>query len=117
MTQPTLDHIDATIESRLERLFEFIRIPSVSTDPAPAGNVARAEAPAATLRALGAQTRIAPAEAHRVVVSHLPKPHVLFDRHCEVPPPVPPNLRATDPCRSTLRDVGVRILEALATCR
>ena len=42
MTDQILSHIDDTMQARLDRLFELIRIPSVSTDPAFAPDVARA---------------------------------------------------------------------------
>ena len=41
-TDDILAHVDATIDERLQRLFQLIRIPSVSTDPTRAEDCRRA---------------------------------------------------------------------------
>lgn len=111
MTQAALDHIDATLDARLERLFEFIRIPSVSTDTAYSADVARAaEWLAATLRDMGAQAQVHTTTGHPMVTGHLPgpqdAPHVLFYGHYDVQPPDPLELWNTNPFEPTLRDAG-----------
>jgi acetylornithine deacetylase/succinyl-diaminopimelate desuccinylase-like protein len=109
--QTTLDHIDATLDARLARLFDFIRIPSVSTDPTHTKDVARAaEWLAQTLRDMGATATVHPTTGHPMVTGHLPGPatgpHVLFYGHYDVQPPDPLHLWTTDPFEPTLRDVG-----------
>ncbi|MEM7615472.1 MAG: hypothetical protein AAF245_10520, partial [Pseudomonadota bacterium] len=111
MTQRTLDHIDATLEERLARLFEFIRIPSISTDPGHSADVARAAAwLAGILRGMGAHAQVHETAGHPMVTGHLPgptdAPHVLFYGHYDVQPPDPLELWTTDPFEPTLRDVG-----------
>ena len=110
MTDEILSHIDATIDTRLERLFELIRIPSVSTDPAYAGDVARAaEWLAGTLREIGAEASVRETSGHPMVVGHLPgpadAPHVLFYGHYDVQPADPLELWDSDPFEPLLRPV------------
>ncbi|MBR9865328.1 MAG: M20/M25/M40 family metallo-hydrolase [Rhodobacteraceae bacterium] len=98
----TLSHIDATMDDRLARLFDFIRIPSVSTDPAFAPDVARAaEWLAQTLRDMGADATVRETIGHPMVVGHLngpaDAPHVLFYGHYDVQPADPLELWNTDP--------------------
>ncbi|SMY08938.1 M20/M25/M40 family metallo-hydrolase [Flavimaricola marinus] len=111
MTQSTLDHIDSTLDQRLERLFEFIRIPSVSTDPDHAADVRKAaDWLAQTLRDMGADAQVHATTGHPMVTGHLPgpqdAPHVLFYGHYDVQPPDPLDLWVTDPFEPTLRDAG-----------
>ncbi|MGR3804699.1 M20/M25/M40 family metallo-hydrolase [Marinibacterium profundimaris] len=110
MTDQILSHIDATLDARLERLFELIRIPSVSTDPAYAGDVARcAEWLAGTLREMGAEASTRETTGHPMVVGHLPgpseAPHVLFYGHYDVQPADPLELWNSDPFEPVLRPV------------
>ncbi|MFV0333667.1 MAG: M20/M25/M40 family metallo-hydrolase [Tropicimonas sp.] len=110
MTDKILSHIDATLESRLDRLCDLIRIPSVSTDPAHKPDVARAaEWLAATLREMGAEASVRPTPGHPMVVGHLPgpadAPHVLFYGHYDVQPPDPLDLWETEPFEPVLRPV------------
>lgn len=110
MTDQILSHIDATIDARLERLFELIRIPSVSTDPSYAADVARAaDWLAATLRDMGADASVRPTIGHPMVVGHLPgpedAPHVLFYGHYDVQPADPLELWETDPFEPVLKPV------------
>ncbi|WP_116134056.1 M20/M25/M40 family metallo-hydrolase [Tropicimonas sp. IMCC34043] len=104
----TLTHIDATLHERLDRLLDFVRIPSVSTDPDHAGDVARAaDWLAATLRDMGADASVRPTAGHSMVVGHLPgpegAPHVLFYGHYDVQPPDPLELWDTAPFEPVLR--------------
>lgn len=103
----TLSHIDATMDDRLARLFDFIRIPSVSTDPAYAPEVTRAaEWLAQTLRDMGAEAKVHPTTGHPMVVGHLDgpadAPHVLFYGHYDVQPPDPLELWNTEPFEPVL---------------
>lgn len=103
----TLSHIDATMDDRLARLFDFIRIPSVSTDPAFAPEVARAaDWLAQTLKDMGADAKVHATTGHPMVVGHLdgPKgaPHVLFYGHYDVQPADPLELWNTEPFEPVL---------------
>ncbi|EIM30116.1 dipeptidase [Microvirga lotononidis] len=102
-----LDHIDADLDKSLERLFEFIRIPSISTDPAYKEDCRRAaEWLTVQLRELGfvAATRATP--GHPMVVGHQTQaakgPHVLFYGHYDVQPVDPVELWNTPPFEPTL---------------
>nr|WP_323776918.1 M20/M25/M40 family metallo-hydrolase [Amylibacter sp.] len=103
----TLSHIDATMDDRLARLFDFIRIPSVSTDPAFAPEVARAaDWLAQTLVDMGAKAKVHETTGHPMVVGHLDgpetAPHVLFYGHYDVQPADPLDLWNTDPFEPVL---------------
>ncbi len=92
---PVLNDIDRDLDNALERLFAFLRIPSISTDPAyaPQCRVA-AEWLEGTLTALGFETAIHETSLHPVVLAHAPKPgapHVLFYGHYDVQPVDPLN--------------------------
>jgi acetylornithine deacetylase/succinyl-diaminopimelate desuccinylase-like protein len=64
-----LDRIDADLDRSLERLFEFLRIQSISTDPAYQAQCrAAAEFVAGDLGSLGFDTRVRPTAGHPVVV-------------------------------------------------
>ncbi|WEX10615.1 dipeptidase [Chelativorans sp. AA-79] len=107
-TEDILAHVDATIETRLQRLFQLIRIPSISTDPAHAEDCRRAaEWLADDLQSLGADASPRATEGHPMVVGHLPapegKPRVLFYGHYDVQPADPLELWETDPFEPTLR--------------
>ncbi len=99
-----LDRIDAQSEEALARLFELIRIPSISTDPAYAGEVARAAAwCAADLAAIGFEAQVRPTAGHPMVVAHWhgpverERPHLLFYGHYDVQPVDPLDLWKTPP--------------------
>ena len=93
---PVLSDIDSDLDNALERLFAFLRIESISTDPAFAPECRRAaEWMRGTLEALGFETRIEETSLHPLVLAHRPKPgapHVLFYGHYDVQPVDPLNL-------------------------
>ncbi|MCJ2067429.1 M20/M25/M40 family metallo-hydrolase [Methylobacterium sp. J-030] len=96
-----LNDIDTDLENALERLFAFLRIPSISTDPAYAGQCREAAAwLAGDLTALGFATSVEETSLHPVVLAHKPKPgapHVLFYGHYDVQPVDPLDLWTTPP--------------------
>ncbi|MEQ4600517.1 MAG: M20/M25/M40 family metallo-hydrolase, partial [Methylobacteriaceae bacterium] len=98
---PVLNDIDRDLDNALERLFAFLRIPSISTDPAFAPQCRDAATwLAGTLTALGFETGIHETSLHPVVLAHAPKPgtpHVLFYGHYDVQPVDPLNLWETPP--------------------
>ncbi len=96
-----LNDIDKDLDNALERLFRFLRIPSISTDPAYAAECRKAaDWLAADLTALGFDTGVHETSLHPVVLAHKPKPgtpHVLFYGHYDVQPVDPLNLWETPP--------------------
>lgn len=107
MTDP-LPHVLKALKqdesAALERLFELLRIPSISTDPAYGADCRRAaEWCAAQLNEIGFDASVRPTKGHPMVVGHdrksVPKgmPHVLFYGHYDVQPPDPLDLWTTPP--------------------
>ena len=89
-----LDHLAAGRQGALDRLFQLLSIPSVSTDPAyHAACIEAAEWCAKDLRDIGFQARVEPTRGKPMVVGHwrgAASPcHVLFYGHYDVQPPDP----------------------------
>ena len=104
----TLAHIDATIEPNLERLFELLRIPSISTQPAHAPDCrAAAEWLCRDLADMGFTASVRDTPGHPIVVAHdltAPSgPHVLFYGHYDVQPVDPLSLWQAPPFEPALR--------------
>ena len=108
--ETTLARIDAGFPASLDRLIAFLRIPSISTDPAYAGDcAAAADWLVAELTALGFAASSRPTAGHPMVVAHWTKagpdkPHVLFYAHYDVQPVDPLNLWETAPFEPRLAD-------------
>ncbi|MBA4782756.1 MAG: M20/M25/M40 family metallo-hydrolase [Rhizobiales bacterium] len=96
-----LEQVDAGLDQSLERLFDLLRIKSISTDPAyRADCLAAAEFLVAELSALGFDASVRPTPGHPMVVAHAPAaagPHVLFYGHYDVQPVDPLDLWDADP--------------------
>ena len=119
-TQNVVDHLKSNEQASVERLMEWLRIPSVSTDPAYREEVARAgEWCAAQLREAGFETRVMPtgsamAAGHPVVLAHTPGdkdykgPHVLFYGHYDVQPAEPLELWDSPPYEPVIRPAKER---------
>ena len=104
MISDVLAALAADESASLERLFEFLKIDSVSTDPAYAPKCRMAaEWCAATLRDIGFDASVRPTTGHPMVVGHYtPKhgrksPHALFYGHYDVQPPDPLDLWESPP--------------------
>jgi acetylornithine deacetylase/succinyl-diaminopimelate desuccinylase-like protein len=98
-----LEKVDANLDLALGRLFRLIEIPSVSTDPAFAGECARAaEWLAAELRSIGFEATVRETSGHPMVVGNAraPRPdvpHLLLYGHYDVQPPDPLDLWESPP--------------------
>ena len=100
--QAALQAADANADAALERLFDLLRIRSISTDPAFAGEVAKgADWLAAELASLGFDASVRETTGHPMVVAHHDgpegAPHVLFYGHYDVQPVDPLELWHDDP--------------------
>tara|TARA_R110000782_G_scaffold54637_9_gene115516 strand:- start:4148 stop:5602 length:1455 start_codon:yes stop_codon:yes gene_type:complete len=108
-TSAALEHLTADEPAAIARLIEWLRIPSISTDPAYKAEVAKAgDWAAEQLTAAGFEVRVVPTgdpagSGHPVVLASTPGaddytgPHVLFYGHYDVQPVDPVDLWAADP--------------------
>lgn len=98
-----LNFIDANLDASRERLFDLLRIPSVSTDPAYTQHCQRAaDWLAEELKGLGYTADVRQTPGHPIVVGHAKAkrkdaPHVLFYGHYDVQPPDPLELWEAEP--------------------
>jgi acetylornithine deacetylase/succinyl-diaminopimelate desuccinylase-like protein len=99
-----LKTLDETHEAAIGRLFELIRIPSVSTDPAYKAHCQKAaEWCVRQLRDIGFNARTVPTAGHPMVLAHDKAgkrsgvPHALFYGHYDVQPPEPLELWKSPP--------------------
>lgn len=103
LSGPVLDRLDADFDGAVERLFRFLEIPSISTDPAYVADCARAATWLADdLKSIGFDAKAYPTEGHPMVMGHLKAadpaaPHILFYGHYDVQPPDPLELWTTPP--------------------
>jgi acetylornithine deacetylase/succinyl-diaminopimelate desuccinylase-like protein len=87
-----LAKVDDNLNASLERLFEWLRIPSISTDPAYAAECRKAgEWLVRDLQGLGFEVGLRETPGHPVVLGHAKagggeRPHVLFYGHYDVQP-------------------------------
>ena len=106
-----LDHADSELEASLARLFELLRIPSISTDPAYKPECRRAaDWLAAHLISLGFTASVRDTPGHPMVVGHHAgeredAPHVLFYGHYDVQPVDPIELWTRDPFDPSIADL------------
>ncbi len=109
-----LDRADQNLPQSLERLFELVRVKSISTDPAYAGECRRAaEWLVKTLQELGFAASVRETAGHPMVVAHHDgaspdAPHALFYGHYDVQPVDPLNLWDRDPFDPTIREENGR---------
>ena len=121
-----LDRIDAELDNSLGRLFDFLRIQSISTDPAYAPHCkAAAEFVANDLAGLGFDASLRPTGGHPVVVGKAATahgngkaPHVLFYGHYDVQPVDPLTLWETPPFEPRIAHTpdGRKIIVARGAC-
>ncbi|WP_151720660.1 M20/M25/M40 family metallo-hydrolase [Gemmobacter serpentinus] len=102
-----LARIDQDLPEALDRLFDLLRIPSISTDPAYKPDCARAaDWLVADLQSLGFEAAAHPTPGHPMVVAQggAGGPHLLFYGHYDVQPVDPLDLWARDPFDPALED-------------
>jgi acetylornithine deacetylase/succinyl-diaminopimelate desuccinylase-like protein len=120
--EKVLGDIDADLDNSLSRLFDWLRIPSISTDPAHAGDCRRAaEWLRGDLEAMGFEASVRDTSFHPVVLGHLPKPgapHVLFYGHYDVQPVDPLEGWDTPPFEPSIDEVapGRKVIRARGAC-
>jgi acetylornithine deacetylase/succinyl-diaminopimelate desuccinylase-like protein len=116
MSTAALDQFASNEPAAIDRLNEFLAIPSVSTDPQYSDSVQQAaEWVAQRLRELDLTPSILPTEGHPVVLAHTENhhvqdpasPRVLFYGHYDVQPPDPLDEWSSDPFRPTQRDGAI----------
>ncbi|TWT38248.1 Succinyl-diaminopimelate desuccinylase [Posidoniimonas corsicana] len=106
------DYLDSQQQAREGRLFELLRIPSVSADPAHQADVARAaEWVAGRIKEMGLTPEVIPTDGHPLVYAETPPvpgaPVALVYGHYDVQPPDPLDEWITPPFEPTVRDGNV----------
>ncbi len=109
-TEKVLARIDATFEAAQARWIDWLRIPSISAQPAHAADCrAAAEFACKELASLGFDASVRETAGHPVVVAHHPGPggtvpHLLYYGHYDVQPADPLELWTTPPFEPTIVD-------------
>ena len=109
---PVLDRADQNLPSSLDKLFELLRIKSISTDPAFKAECRKAaEWLVSYLVSLGFTASVRDTPGHPMVVAHhdgasADAPHVLFYGHYDVQPVDPIELWENDPFEPSIKDLG-----------
>src|SRR5262245_60216657 len=107
--QPVLDHIDADFDNSLARLFDLLRIKSISADPAFAEDCKKAANHLARdIETLGFKAEVRPTAGHPAIVAkangNAGRTHVLFYGHYDVQPVDPLNLWHRPPFEPVVTD-------------
>jgi acetylornithine deacetylase/succinyl-diaminopimelate desuccinylase-like protein len=119
-----LERIDADLDNSLNRLFDFIRIPSISTDSAYKDSCrTAAEHVAKDLTGLGLDAAVRPTAGHPVVTAKSNGaanggPRVLFYGHYDVQPVDPLDLWKTPPFEPKIESLpnGRKIIHGRGAC-
>ena len=127
-----LDLVDHSLDASLQRLFAFLRIPSISTDPAYAAHcVTAANWLVSDLMSMGFKAEAMPTAGHPVVVGRYDAPAdggkaqngmtpetLLFYGHYDVQPVDPLDLWTADPFdpRMMKLDDGREVISARGAC-
>ena len=119
MLDKVLSRLDADLNVSLERLFNLLRIKSISTDPAFAKDCKEAaDWLVEDLKSIGFEASRRDTTGNPMVVAHHPGPtkdalHVLFYGHYDVQPVDPLNLWHDEPFDPKLKDLdGVKVISA-----
>ncbi|MCO6176951.1 dipeptidase [Ciceribacter sp. RN22] len=106
-----LDCADKALPQSLDRLFDLVRIKSISTDPAYKADCRKAgEWLVRELTALGFDASVRDTPGHPMVVAHHAAaspdaPHALFYGHYDVQPVDPLNLWENDPFEPAIKEI------------
>ncbi|WP_313614036.1 M20/M25/M40 family metallo-hydrolase [Agrobacterium sp.] len=109
---PVLAKADENLTSSLDRLFDLVKMKSISTDPAFKAECRKAaEWLNASLSSIGFDASVRDTAGHPMVVAHhaaatADAPHVLFYGHYDVQPVDPLNLWENDPFEPAIKDLG-----------
>jgi len=120
--EAVLERIDRDLDKSVDRLFDFLKIQSVSTDPAYKEQcLAAANHIALDLKSIGFETQIRPTQGHPIVVGTVPTglgPHVLFYGHYDVQPIDPLDLWHSPPFSPRIEELpgGRKIIVARGAC-
>ena len=106
--EPVLAHIEGDFGAAVSRYIDFLRIPSISTDPAYAGEVTRAWL-WDEFRALGFTAELYSTKGHPILLAHCEAgspnaPHLLYYGHYDVQPPEPLELWESPPFEPSIVD-------------
>ena len=120
---PVLARADQNLPASLDRLFDLVRIRSISTDPAFKADCRKAaEWLAAQLTELGFEASVRDTTGHPMVVAHhaamtADAPHALFYGHYDVQPVDPLNLWENDPFDPAIKELdgGRKIITGRGT--
>nr|WP_183635507.1 M20/M25/M40 family metallo-hydrolase [Phyllobacterium endophyticum] len=121
--EPVLNVLDNNLDKSLDRLFELLRIKSISTDPAFKADCREAaEWLVDDLKSIGFEASIRDTPGHPMVVGHHEgpgpdAPHVLFYGHYDVQPVDPLDLWENDPFAPAIKEIdgGRKILTGRGT--
>lgn len=117
-----LECIDRDLDKSVDRLFDFLKIQSISTDPAYKEQcLAAANHVASDLESLGFETQVRPTKGHPIVVGKSPNgpgPRVLFYGHYDVQPVDPLDLWQSPPFSPRIEELpgGRKIIVARGAC-
>jgi acetylornithine deacetylase/succinyl-diaminopimelate desuccinylase-like protein len=108
--EPVLEQIGKNFASSLSHYIEFLRIPSISTDPAYKEHVTRAGAWLKNeFSSLGFTAHLHETAGHPILLAHYKSaspdaPHLLYYGHYDVQPPEPLELWETPPFEPAIAD-------------
>ncbi|KQZ14603.1 hypothetical protein ASD44_11360 [Mesorhizobium sp. Root554] len=107
---PVLDRLDQNLDQSLDRLFDLLRIKSISTDPEFAAECRKAaDWLVEDLKSIGFEASVRPTPGHPMVVAHhdgpAGSPHILFYGHYDVQPVDPLELWENDPFDPALKEI------------
>jgi acetylornithine deacetylase/succinyl-diaminopimelate desuccinylase-like protein len=122
--EAVLTSAEANLDSSLKTLFDLVRVPSISTDPAHAADCRRAaQLLVDYLTSLGFSASVRDTTGHPMVVAHHDgaspdSPHFLFYGHYDVQPVDPLNLWTHPPFEPAIREAanGDKIITGRGTC-
>jgi len=109
--KPVLDHLESKFDHSVSHLSDWLRIPSIGTDPAHDDDTRKAgQWLVDDLTSIGLQAKLAETPGHPVVLAHHPGPdnytgpHILFYGHYDVQPPDPLDLWDSPPFEPVIVD-------------